>query len=79
MTNFLYYHQGFGFLYMPNAILPNKLSPNMKLEFVDNWKDREKQLSRTGQSFSYKFSLSGGKVLESMYGLYGCGRTWITK
>ena len=58
------YHQGFGFLYMPNAILPNKLSPNMKLEFVDNWKDREKQLSRTGQSFYYKFSLSGGKYLR---------------
>jgi subtilisin family serine protease len=58
------YHQGFGFVYMPNAILPNKLAPTMKLEFIDNWKNQEKQLSRTGQQITYNISVSGGEYLR---------------
>jgi len=57
------YHQGFGCIYMPWAI-PNPLFPNLKLEFVDTWKDSQKRFLRSGQRFRFRVKVSGGKWLR---------------
>jgi hypothetical protein len=57
------YHQGFGSLYMPWTI-PNPSLPNLKLEFIDSWKDPQRKFTRTGQRFRFQFSISGGKWLR---------------
>ena len=57
------YHQGFGAIYLPWTI-PNPSAPNLKLEFVDNWQDTQKQFNRTGQRFRFQFSTSGGEPLR---------------
>jgi serine protease AprX len=57
------YHQGFGSLYMPWTI-PNPSLPNLKLEFIDSWKDPQRKFNRTGQRFRFQFSISGGKWLR---------------
>jgi serine protease AprX len=53
------YHQGFGCIWMPWAI-PNSSMPNLKLEFLDTWKDPDRHFVRTGQRFRFQFSISGG-------------------
>lgn len=50
------YHQGFGAVFMPWSI-PNPQVPDLKLEFVDNWKNQEDQLARTGQRMRYRLSV----------------------
>ncbi len=53
------YHQGFGCVYMSWAI-PNPSEPNLKLEFIDSWKDQTRQFVRSGQRFRFQFSISPG-------------------
>lgn len=57
------YHQGFGFLYMPNTI-PNKTNPGMNLAFVDTMKIPQRQLVNVGDMFQYKIECSGGDFLR---------------
>jgi subtilisin family serine protease len=57
------YHQGFGCIWMPWAI-PNPSEPNLKLEFLDAWKDTQTHFVRTGQRFRFQFSISGGNWLR---------------
>ena len=57
------YHQGFGCVFMPWTI-PNASIPNLKLEFIDNWKDPQWKLARTGQRFRFRFSVDGGFPLR---------------
>jgi len=57
------FHQGFGCIYMPWAI-PNPSEPELKLEFLDIWKDPRLQLNRSGQRLRYKFSILGNKSLR---------------
>jgi len=51
------HHQGFGCVYMPWAI-PNPSEPNLKLGFVDTWKDPAGQFTVAGQRLRYSFSSS---------------------
>ena len=57
------HHQGFGCIYMPWAI-PNLSEPNLKLEFVDTWKDPSRQFVRSGQRIGFQISISGGNWLR---------------
>jgi serine protease AprX len=56
-------HQGFGCVYMAWAF-PNPVFPNLRLEFLDDWQDQQKQFVRTGQRFRLRFSVSGGDWLR---------------
>lgn len=51
------HHQGFGCVYMPWAI-PNPSEPNLKLDFLDTWKDPAEQFTVAGQRLRYQFSSS---------------------
>jgi hypothetical protein len=53
------YHHGFGCIFMPWAI-PNSSMPNLRLEFIDTWKDPLVRFSMTGQRYRFKLSVSGG-------------------
>jgi serine protease AprX len=57
------YHQGFGCIYMSWAT-PNPTLPNLKLEFIDSWKDPQMRFDRTGQRFRFRFSIAGGQWLR---------------
>ncbi|MCE7979987.1 MAG: flagellar hook-length control protein FliK [Caldilinea sp. CFX5] len=57
------YHQGFGGVYMPTT-LPNPARPGLKLEFVDTWKNAERQFMRTGQDFQYLVTVGGDELLR---------------
>lgn len=57
------HHQGFGSIYMPWAI-PNTSEPSLKLEFVDTWKDPNKQFSRSGQRIGFQISISSWNWLR---------------
>ncbi|HKG89582.1 MAG TPA: hypothetical protein VKA95_14775, partial [Nitrososphaeraceae archaeon] len=47
----------------PQAI-PNKSNQNLKLEFVDSWKDPDKKFDNVGDRLQYELSLSGGPFLR---------------
>lgn len=47
------FHQGFGRVDMANSV-PNQISPDLKLEFVDSWKTPQ-IFEKTGQSFRWQF------------------------
>lgn len=57
------YHQGFGCVHMPRAI-PNSSLPDLHLEFIDSWKDPDKQFVRSGQRLRFQFSISGNEALR---------------
>ena len=50
------YHQGFGCIYLPWAI-PNPGQPELKLEFIDTWKTKALQFTRSGQRFRFRISV----------------------
>ncbi|MDQ3749466.1 MAG: S8 family serine peptidase [Acidobacteriota bacterium] len=54
------YHQGFGCIDMSNTV-PNVLSPKLKLEFDDKWKDKSREFTQTGQRF--RFTITSGSAL----------------
>jgi serine protease AprX len=58
-------HQGFGMVDMINTI-PNKQSPNLKLEFVDTWiyKDNSRKIMETGKQKKYRIKTSNSKFLK---------------
>jgi len=53
------YHQGHGRIDMQMAI-PNACKPGLQLQFVDNWSDKTKSFTRTGDRKRYQFILSAG-------------------
>ena len=54
------FHQGFGRIDM-TVTIPNPMSPDLKLAFVDNWLDPQGKLTETGKSFQYQIMV-GGKL-----------------
>lgn len=57
------FHQGFGCVYMPWAI-PNPSEPDLKLEFVDTWKEPQQQFGHAGQMFQFKCTVATGRALR---------------
>jgi hypothetical protein len=53
------YHQGHGRVDMQMAI-PNACKPGLQLQFVDDWQDKTKSFSRTGDRKRYQFVLPAG-------------------
>ena len=53
------YHQGHGRLSMRNAI-PNSANTNLQLWFVDDWADKTKHFTRTGERRRYQFTVLPG-------------------
>lgn len=51
------HHQGFGCVYMPWTI-PNPSEPDLKLDFLDTWKDSDRQFSVAGQRLRVQCSSS---------------------
>ncbi len=58
------FHQGFGGIYMPQTIPNNTAEPNLRLEFVDTWKNQESHFNMTGQRFRFTVRTNGGKWLR---------------
>lgn len=52
------FNQGFGLVYLPYAI-PNKLMPDMRLEFLDTWSGKGEKFYESGDSARYYFDFSG--------------------
>jgi serine protease AprX len=57
------FHQGFGCVHLPTT-LPNAAAPNLRLEFLDTWKNPAEHLVRSGQRFRYEFDVGGGSSLR---------------
>lgn len=57
------YHQGFGCIDMSNAV-PNPMSPQLQLEFIDSWKDQGLQFHAVGERFRFRLSVAGGMPLR---------------
>jgi len=57
------YHQGFGCIYLPWAI-PNPANPTLKLEFVDAWKNKALQFTRSGQRFRFRITAGSATWLR---------------
>jgi hypothetical protein len=57
------FHQGFGSVFLPWSV-PSAVEPNLRLEFVDNWKDAQAQFRITGQRARYRVDVSGGQRLR---------------
>jgi serine protease AprX len=57
------YHQGFGAVRLTDS-LPNGTVPDLRLEFVDNWQQPERRLSRTGQSMQFSAAVRAGTPLR---------------
>ena len=56
-------HQGFGLIQMPNAY-PNPINPQLKLEFLDDWKTPAGLFSMTGQRKRYEIDVAAGMRLS---------------
>jgi serine protease AprX len=57
------YHQGFGAVRLADS-LPNPSAPGLRLEFVDNWQEPTRQLTRTGQSLQFGVTVRAGTPLR---------------
>lgn len=57
------FHQGFGRVHMPWAI-PNAAEPDLKLEFLDTWRDVTRQFTGTGQRFRYRVTVGSARELR---------------
>jgi len=53
------YHQGHGRVDISMAI-PNPSKPNLQLQFVDDWQDKTKSFTRTGDRRRFQFILPAG-------------------
>ncbi len=50
------FHQGFGRIDVSNSV-PNALAPQLKLRFVDTWKENAPTLTETGRRFRYRVKI----------------------
>lgn len=57
------FHQGFGCIDMLNA-LPNDKKPNLRMEFIDTWKQSELQFNITGKRFLFQIEANEGLPLR---------------
>jgi hypothetical protein len=57
------YHQGFGRIDMANTI-PNPLSPKMKLDFMDTWKDPNRAFRESGDFVRYRIKIGSAIPLR---------------
>lgn len=59
------FHQGFGCVNMATSV-PNPTNANMRLEFVDSWRQGAMQFATTGQRFRFQFRLTAPSPVLSI-------------
>ncbi len=55
------YHQGFGAVHLPTTI-PTTRTPELGLEFFDNWNDLSTHFATTGRRLRFRIGSSGGRL-----------------